>query len=56
MEALKMWLLTIAIVIVAIVGICVFARCEGGNSKLEHFGEVVGGIVVVLLILAIIIL
>lgn len=56
MEALKMWLFTIAIVLAIIVGICVFARCEGGDSKLEHFGEVVGGIVVVLLILAIIIL
>lgn len=56
MEALKMWLLTIAIVLAVIVGICVFARCEGGDSKLEHFGEIVGGIVVVLLILAIIIL
>lgn len=56
MEALKMWLFTIAIVLAIIVGICVFARCEGGDSKLEHFGEVVGGIAIVLLILAIIIL
>lgn len=56
MVALINWLVTLAIFAIVIIGFYIFARCEGGTSKWEHVGEVVGGIIIILSILAIIFL
>ena len=47
------WAIAVLAFVLIVIGVCVFARCEGGDSKWEHVGEVIGSIILVLAILAV---